>query len=251
MGEFRRGELDAGREMLRTVARLLAWQERESFVRAASCRICGDSKRLERQRQSLEKLLTEASGGRFRTFFDIGILDTPRHVLVAGPLRLRFENRTLEIADLRDGASISESDIERGTVECDAVRCVTVENKTSFHQRTLRHPKDLHIHTSYPNAATLTLLRKISPTLEFLHFGDADPAGFDILRELRVATKLPFRAVGMDFHPSADSAILTTEEIRLLEKLSREQSLAPERPTLQTLLAAGRKGAFEQEHRPL
>lgn len=251
MSEFKRSELSRGHEVLRCVSELLGWREREHFIRAVSCRICGDSKRLDKLRGTLEKLLLDASGGRVRTFADLGILDTPRHVLVAGPLRLRFTDHTIDLRRLRDGASLAESDIERSEIECDAVRCITVENKTSFHQRTLQHPQDLHIHTSYPNAATLVLLQKLNRNIEFLHSGDADPAGFDILRELREATKLPFRSVGMEVRPDGKSASLTHEEIRLLERLSSDPSLAPERSTLRALLAYGRKGAFEQEHQLL
>jgi len=87
--------------------------------------------------------------------------------------------------------------------------------------------------------------------MEFLHFRGADPAGFDILRELRQATKLPFGSVGMEIRPDNESAPLTREEMCLLQSLSSEPSLAAERPTLRALLAHGRKGAFEQEHQPL
>ena len=249
MSEFRRAESDAGRETLQLVARLLCWREPEQFVRVASCRLCGDSKRLERQRATLEKLLGAASGGRIRKFADLRILDTPRHVLVAGPLRLRFADHTTDLSQLRDGAAISEADVERAEIDCATARCVTVENKTSFHQRTLQNPGDLHLLTSYPNAATLTLLRKLPRTLEFLHFGDSDPAGFDILRELREVTGLPIRSCGMEFDSSVSGKPLTAEEIRLLEGLRTNPSLEPERAAIEAMLRCGHKGVFEQENR--
>jgi hypothetical protein len=248
MSEFKRGELAKGRDLLRFVVKLLAWREKEYFIRAASCRICGDSKTLEKLRFTIEQLLVDATGGCIRRLADLDILETPRHVLVAGPLRLKFSDHIIDIHRLRDGASLAESDIERSDLECDAGRCITVENKTSFHQRTIQHAQDLHIHTSYPNAATVTLLKKLNPNLEFLHFGDADPAGFDILREIRKKTKLPFQSVGMEIRTDDNSPLLTREEIRLLENLSADASLAPEHPAIQALLAYGRKGAFEQEH---
>ena len=250
MKEFRRAESEAGRETLQLVTRLLGWREPEQFVRLASCRLCGDSKRLERQRGTLEKLLIAASAGRIRTFANINILETPRHVLVAGPLRLRFDDHTVDLSQLRDGAAISETDVERAAIECAAARCITVENKTSFHQHALQNPGELHLHTSYPNAATLALLRKLPRTLEFLHFGDSDPAGFDILRELRETSGHPVRSEGMDFHPSASGKPLTAEELRLLDKLRIHPLLAAERAALEAMLSSGQKGAFEQEHRP-
>jgi hypothetical protein len=205
---------------------------------------------LEKLRITLEQLLVDATGGRIRRLADLAILETPRHVLVAGPLRLKFSDQIIEIQRLRDGASLAESDIERSELECDARCCVTVENKTSFHQRVLQRPQDLHIHTSYPNAATVVLLKKLDPELDFIHLGDADPAGFDILRELRKKTKIPFRSAGMELRLDDKSPSLTTEEIHLLETLSCDPSLAPEHPAIRALLAYGRKGAFEQEHNP-
>jgi hypothetical protein len=250
MGEFKRAELAKGRELLQLVTRLLSWRERNHFIRAVSCKICGDSKTLEKLRTTLEKLLADASGGHIRNLAQLGILETPRHVLVAGPLRLKFSDHTIDIQRLRDGASLAESDIGRSELECDARCCVTVENKTSFHQRVLQHAQDLHIHTSYPNAATVVLLKKLGPNLDFVHLGDADPAGFDILRELRKKTKIWFRSAGMELRPDHKSPSLTTEEIHLLETLSCDPSLAPEHPAIRALLAYGRKGAFEQEHNP-
>ncbi|MEW6303781.1 MAG: Wadjet anti-phage system protein JetD domain-containing protein [Verrucomicrobiota bacterium] len=247
MAEFKRKDLDAGRDLLRIVARLLGWRDKEQFIRVVSCRICGDSKKLERLRYTLEKLVSGATAGRISALAHLGILETPRHVLVAGPLRLRFADHTLDLGQLRDGASVSEADIQRAVIETDAIRCVTVENKTSFHQRALQCPRDLHLHTSYPNAATVALLQKLPRSLEFQHFGDTDPAGFDILRELRETTGLPIQSIGMTFRPGHDSSTLTNEEMRLLEKLSSDPLLAPERRTLQELLSFKRKGAYEQE----
>jgi hypothetical protein len=249
MSSFRREELEVGRDLLNLITKLLAWPQRDHFVRAVSCRLCGDSKRLERQRGVLERLLAEATNGRIASFAALGILDTPRHVLVAGPLRLRFADHTLDLGPLRDGASLSEADLERADIECSATRCVTVENKTSFHQRAVQHPDDLHLHTSYPGAATLALLRKLPRTMEFLHSGDTDPAGFDILRDLRQSTGLPFRSLAMDVASSDVGPALTAEEITLLQNMLVNPLMHPERQALECLMNSKRKGAFEQEHR--
>lgn len=249
MNGFRREELEAGRDLLHLVTKLLAWSQRDHFVRAVSCRLCGDSKCLERQRGVLERLLTEATNGRIASFAALGILDTPKHVLVAGPLRLRFAD---EVQDIRhhgaDGTSVSESVIKRAEIECAAARCVTVENKTSFHQRAFQHPGDLHLHTSYPGAATLALLRKLPRTMEFLHSGDTDPAGFDILRDLRESTGRPIRSLAMDAAPADVGPALTAEEITLLQNLLADPLMRDEQAALEILLTRKRKGAFEQEH---
>lgn len=250
MAPFRRNELEEGRETLTILSRLLSWEDKDVFVRAASCRVCGDSKRLENGRGTLEKLLSAATAGRIRNFHDLGILATPRYVLVAGPLILRSLDQSLDLSTSRDGLSIPEDFISGATIECRARRCVTVENKTSFHQCSLQNPTDLYIHTSYPGSAALALLRKLPKEMEFVHWGDADPAGFDILRELREGTGLPFRSEGMTYHLSEKSPLLSAQEVKLLNKLLQTPALAEERETLAKMLATGRKGAFEQEHRP-
>jgi hypothetical protein len=164
-------------------------------------------------------------------------------------MRLRFPEA---VQDVRhhgaDGTSISESNIARAGIECLATRCVTVENKTSLHQRALQTPDVLHIHTSYPGAAALALLRKLPRSMEFLHSGDTDPAGFDILRDLRQSTGLPIRPLGMDFVECADSPPLTAEETTLLENLMDDPLLLEERPALHAMLTNKCKGVFEQEH---
>jgi len=249
MSGFRRDELAAGRDLLNLMTRLLSWSQPDHFVRAVSCRLCGQSKRLEQQRGVLESLLSEVTNGHFASFAALGILDTPKHVLVAGPLRLRFTDHRLDLGPLRDGASLSEADLDRAEIECAATRCVTVENKTSFHQRVVQHSDELHLHTSYPGAATLALLRKLPRTMEFLHSGDTDPAGFDILRDLRQSTGLPFRSLAMDVAPSDVGPALTAEEITLLQNMLADPLMHPERQALECLMNSKRKGAFEQEHR--
>ncbi|NBV24499.1 MAG: hypothetical protein EBS05_21595 [Proteobacteria bacterium] len=250
MRDFRRDDLESGRDLLILVTKLMAWRQPDHFVRAVSCQLCADSKRLLGQRGLLERLLSEATNGRVKNFGDLGILDMPTHVLVAGPLRLRFPERVLDLGSLREGSSFSEADIARAVIECPATRCVTVENKTSFHQRAVLHPEDLHIHTSYPGSAVLVLLGKLPRTMDFFHAGDTDPAGFDILRDLRHSARLPIRSLGMEVASCVDGPLLSPGELRLLETLVQNPDLVEERPALEMMLVSKRKQrAFEQEHR--
>ena len=75
-----------------------------------------------------------------------------------------------------------------------ARRCLTVENETSFHELAKLQSGELLVHTSYPGAGTLTLLRRLPAEIECWHFGDSDEAGFEILRVLREQS-------GRDFQP--------------------------------------------------
>jgi len=105
----------------------------------------------------------------------------------------------------------------------------------------------LLICTSYPGSGTLALLSKLPDTLEFWHFGDSDPEGFDILRDLRERTRRPFRSLHTNWRPAANSPALEAAEERLVNKLLKSPVMQSEREALNALLSARKLGSFEQE----
>src|SRR5437667_7799867 len=94
---------------------------------------------------------------------------------------------------------------------------------------------------------SLALLGKHPDVLEFWHFGDSDPEGFDILRDLRERTRRPFRPLHMNWRPEANSPALDAAEERLLNKLLKLAAMESEREVLQAMMNAHRLGNFEQE----
>ncbi len=77
----------------------------------------------------------------------------------------------------------------------------------------------------------------------FWHFGD--PSGFHILADLRERSGIPFRSFQMKFRQSAGAVRLKDRErVRIQELVAKMPSEGTE---LQTMLAAGNKGDFEQE----
>jgi hypothetical protein len=87
-----------------------------------------------------------------------------------------------------------------------------VENETSFHELAKLESGELLVCTSYPGSATLALLKKLPSALEFWHFGDSDPEGFDILRDLRERSYRPFRALHMKWRDAASCEPLDAED---------------------------------------
>jgi hypothetical protein len=203
----------ANAEILDLLPRLLAW-EGESLVRFASCLLCGDSKRLEslaapekegelagQLRGKLGRLLADITGGKLRSLDDVGILPNPRFALLHGPLRMRLDGQWLNLGLLHGPVRVSLADIRRAGPEdwaCDARRCLTVENETTFHELAKLQSGELLLQTSFPGSATVALIRALPATLEWWHFGDSDPAGFEILRVLREKTGRDFRALHME-----------------------------------------------------
>jgi hypothetical protein len=196
--------------LLALLPRLLAW-EGESLVRFASCVLCGDSKTLEllaakeregvfrdKLRGKVGRLMEAITSGEIQTLEDLKIIPNPRFALVHGPLRLRFDQEWLDLGLLHGAFRLAEEDIARALeITTSAVRCLTVENETSFHELAKLHSGELLIHTSYPGSGTLRLLERLPDSMEFWHFGDSDAAGFDILRILREESKRDFRPLHM------------------------------------------------------
>jgi hypothetical protein len=207
---FDREATQSNAELLALLPKLLNW-EGESLVRFASCALCGDSKTLEslaakekngefrdQLRGKLGRLLDEITEGKIRCLEDLGILPNPRFALVHGPLRLRLNGEWLDLNLLHGPFRLAEHDIKRAeAIETTALRCITVENETSFHELAKLRSGELLIQTSYPGSGTLTLLHRLPPQLEFWHFGDSDEAGFEIFRDLREKSGRNFQSLHM------------------------------------------------------
>jgi hypothetical protein len=240
---FQRSDLAATRELLQVLVRVLNWQG-QSLIRFASCVICGNSKRLETLRPRLEQALTQLSADSVTSLEDLGLLEKPRQVLLHGPLRLG----DLDLAALRGPFSLSETDLRAA---CDlhsaANRVLTVENETTFLELAKRNRDTLLIQTSYPNRAVLALLQRLPAELPVFHFGDTDPAGFDILRDLRQRTGRRIQPLHMAYRPHPDSPILSAEEKTHLTRLLGDPSMADCREPLEAMRKAGTKGDYEQE----
>ena len=237
-----------GREMLALLPRLLAWEGRH-LVRWASSVICSHSKFLERRQKTFEFLLAEATANLAPTYESLGILPVPPGVTFHGPLRLRIGTEWRDFRDLHGPATLSGADVERITAcECEARRCLTVENATPFRSLAALRSGELLIHTSYANGATLALLGHLTalPSRpEFWHFGDTDPSGFHILADLRERSGIPFRSFQMSFRSSANAPLLRERELALITELVPK--MPAERAALEAMLVAQNKGDFEQE----
>jgi len=238
---FKRDDLEGNRELLTVLTRVLEWKG-ESLLRFASCVICRDSKRLEKLQSRLEAALRQISG---QTLEDLGLLEKPRQVLLHGPLKLD----SLDFSSLRGSVTISETDIRAAEViTCTAARILTVENETTFLELVkLNRGESLILQTSQPNRALVLLLSRLPAELPTFHFGDTDPAGFDILRTLREKTGRAFQPLHMRFRPRDDAPPLTADEVKTLTRLLADRSTADCHAEFHAIREAETKGDFEQE----
>jgi hypothetical protein len=245
---LRRGEEETNHECLAVLRAILAWQ-RPARIRYASHAICGDSKRLEilepRLRPALEAI-TGLTGG----LEDFGIRRRPRSVAVHGPLLLHLENGVCDFSSLRSAYQLGEEDLAQALrLECRACLCLTVENEDVFHELVAGNPGILLIRTSYAGSAALRLLQGLPEEIRLFHFGDSDPAGSDILRDLRQRSGRNIEPLLMEYRqakqPSATS--LRDSDRRLLERLHQHEHLSDMREQIEAALRHGSRGDFEQE----
>ena len=245
---FDRNDLARNAEFLALMPRILVWPS-ESLIRFVSCVLCGRSKRLEDLESDLARIGSALRGETSDSLEPFGIVRQPRTVLTHGPLRLRFGDTWLDLSCLAGASRLSEIDITRAEeITSSALRCVTVENETSFHELAKLHSSELLVQTSYPGTATRELLRRLTGVQEFWHFGDSDPNGFDILRVLREQTKRPFRSLHMKFRTLPKASALTPEQRKLIQTLLDSPKMHPaETVELEKMLHANSAGHFEQE----
>jgi len=244
---FTRDDLSGDRELLTIIPRVLDWQG-ESLLRFASCIICRDSKKLEQLRPRLESALRQITAGRIQSLEELGLLEKPRRVFIRGPLRLDLHGGTLNLGLLQSPVSISETDLHQAiAIHCDASQVLTVENETTFLELAKLNSDTLLIQTSYPGRAVLALLARLPAKLSIHHFGDTDPAGFDILRDLRERSGRTIHPLHMRYRPGDGSAALQLADHQIIDRLLADPRMADCHAPLQSMRDSGTKGNFEQE----
>lgn len=227
------------------------WPE-STLIRNASTSLEHHSKRLEEEQSSLERAL----GLLFERETPLEALNiqTSNSVLhYSGPLTLHFADGSPHVSDtLRFESTLSVDDLDRAThITTTAERILTVENrKTTFRQlaRADSGRTTLIVATSFPTPAVRRLLEKLPPQLPHHHFGDTDPSGWDVLRNLReVCPERLVHPFHMHWRTDASSPRLTSRDQKTLQRLLADPRMADCHGELQAMLGAGVKGAFEQE----
>jgi hypothetical protein len=246
---FKRDDAEGNAELLRALTGVLNWQG-ESLVRYASALIFGDSKRLQALTPRLSVTLAELTGdGSLEQF---GILQKPRTVQLQGSLSIRIGEQTIDFSALPGPVSLSELNLLAASeVTTRSPILLTVENEDVFLELAKRNPGVLLVQTSFPGSGVRRLFDLLPPELTCLHFGDTDPAGFDILRDLREKSGRQILPVLMEPRPSADPSAFGDQERQTLQRVIESPAMADFRPMLETYLAAGNKGDFEQERIPI
>ena len=246
---FHKDSIEKTEELLQATSAILSWTG-DSLIRYASAQICGNSKRLQTLEKPLTSILCNLLGKEV-TLSDFGIHQKPRQVMFHGPLKLQLGDVIMDFTPLSGATTLSETTLIKSTsITTSANYCITVENEDVFYELAQRNPGILIIHTSYPGSAVVRLLNALPREISYLHYGDTDPAGFDILHTLRIktnATHLPFL---MHYCPAEESVLnrFNDKDASILEKLISSDIMSDVLPELLQIKQHGNKGRFEQEH---
>lgn len=247
---FRWLEADRVNELLSLLFDLTSreWPE-ATLIRDASTQIGQHSKYLEAQQSFIERAL-ELLFDRETPLEALGIQTNNSVLHYCGPLVLHLGDHSKTL-DLRFESTLSVAELERAThITTTAERLLTVENrKTTFLQfaRADVVRTTLIIATSFPTQAVRLLLQKLPRDLPHHHFGDTDPAGWDILRKLREVSGRAVDPFHMRWRPTDASPMLTHRDRQILDRLLTHPLMKDCRKDLTAMRAAGTKGDFEQE----
>ena len=246
---FSRLDRDYTSELLRVSFDLLHWS-RESLIRFASCQLFGNSKQLEQSRSALETVLSIVTEGEIHDLAQLGILENPRSCVVAGPFVTHFSNSSADLQALSGPITLSMVDLAKAVrIETPAGRFCTIENPTTFHEiAKMRSDTLLACSDGYAKPALREFIARLDAGLEMYHFGDSDPAGFDILRHLRAETRRTIRSIHMQFRPARTAEPMSPGDVVLAVRLRDSSDLtASEKSVVDEMVARNDKGDFEQE----
>lgn len=249
---FDRTKPDQVAIILQALPKILTW-EGDSLLRFASSVIYGNSKTLESYRSQIEVCLNRITDGKRATLSDFGIIENERSFLIHGPLSLLFGGEKLNLGILEQLSRIGSNDIRRAQIETQASRCLTVENNAMLAELAKLKSGMLLASSGseggYANSAVVEFLKKLPLDMELWHFGDSDPKGFDILRDLRERTRREIQSLHMRFYPIANAAPLSQGDHSTISRLlSSEYLTDAEKLEIRKIGTSGTKGAFEQEH---
>jgi hypothetical protein len=236
-------------------------------IRIVSQRIFLDSKHLERRVvKRLLSLAKQASGEQRDTdeeWLDLlGLSRNPQTVWLKGPLICSVGSDKISTAVFPGGIGLSSQTIDCMTdLVCPAIRLLTIENLTSYHQWIGRHggenDDELVIYTGgFPNRTLQKFLSKLSTafegtatTLKMRHWGDIDLGGIKIYKFLQANFLPELRPFRMDtailLQNESHAAAISSDYAEQIRQALAEEQYADWHELLQFMLDRGIR--LEQE----
>lgn len=208
------------------------------YIREISIVTFGDSKRFEQLSGKIIKVF-RTFGAEFSDkeeadiYAEYGIYHTPNYVYLKGNVSLRIKDAVFPVSVLKQGMGISGEDIGDICLENFSAikRVITIENLTTFFRWQEADALIVYL-GGYHNRLRRILLKSIYevlPEAKYLHFGDIDAGGFEIFKDLKDKTGIPFEMYLMDLDTLKQyekyGKALTKNDCARLEKLKQQPEL--------------------------
>ena len=224
------------RQLLDTI-QAIEENETQLYIREFSIRCFQDSKAFEKMEGRIAHVFRKFKEGCERAAYyeilaEYGIYHTPNYVYLKGNVPLVMRGERINLSVFRQGLGISGEDME-GIRFCNTAnvkQVITIENLTTYFR--WQEEDSLLIYLGgYHNGVRRTLLKEIYasyPEAAYYHFGDIDAGGFEIYRDLREKTGIPFRMYHMDLatlqaHAAYAKHLTENDRKRLLGMRDREE----------------------------
>ena len=205
--EFIRLEDPASTRQLLDTIRAIEENQTQLYIREFSIRCFQDSKVFEKMEGRIAHVFRKFKEGCEGAAYDeilaeYGIYHTPNYVYLKGNVPLVMRGERIDLSVFRQGLGISGEDMEgiRFCSTANVKQVITIENLTTYFR--WQEEDSLLVYLGgYHNGVRRTLLKEIYasyPDAVYYHFGDIDAGGFEIYRDLREKTGIPFRMYHMD-----------------------------------------------------
>lgn len=195
--EIFKGDIAEFGDILRASSIIIANNE-EIFTRDMSIKIFGDSKKLAKLKDKIQRLLSMYATYDDRSYIleEYGVVNAPSVLRMKGNARLVFASQDVELESIGGEMVLSTKSMkEIKRINLVGEKVITVENLTTYYD----YPEgdDLIIYLegfhNRSKAELLELIHRENIEKKYLHFGDIDIGGFHIYRNLCSKTGIPFK----------------------------------------------------------
>lgn len=205
--EFVQLEDTASTERLLRTIQAIEQNREQLYVREFSIRHFQDSKAFENMAGRVAHVFRRFKAGCEEAeleeiLAEYGIYHTPNYVYLKGNATLIVGAERIDLSALRQGIGVSGEDIGRIRFEgmTKVKQVITIENLTTYFRWQAEDGLLLYL-GGYHNSIRRALIMELyaaCPQAAYYHFGDIDAGGFEIYRDLREKTGIPFRMYRMD-----------------------------------------------------
>lgn len=199
-------EMDRTKQLLDTI-QAIEKNETQLYIREFSILHFQDSKEFEKMKGKIFHVFKRFKENCENMEYDemlaeYNIYHTPNYVYLKGDTVIGMGDARIEMSELKQGLGISGEDIERvAFFDISGVKkVITVENLTTYFRWNEKNSLVIYL-GGYHNSIRRALLQEIyacHPGALYYHFGDIDAGGFEIYRNLKEKTGIPFEMYNMD-----------------------------------------------------